>query len=298
MTELTMLAEMMDHDLEVAVSRLAEFNIRQLDLKNHVFGHAIDDLDDERRERLATLVDRTGASVYCFSSTLGHRDVGEIGERAFRRQLEIGIANMVETAASVRPAKVRLLACGFAERVDYADATSYLDEHAPWVYAAYRDAIDQIEAAGLAATIENEPNTILSNPEETVAFFARLERPKARFTWDIQNMWQSGIYPSLEAYRTLRTVTDYVHLKGGRADPAQPEVLAYRCPLDQASWPVWDIVGAVLADGISPAICLNPSHGAVAPGYDLAPLADTPEMVRAEALRDVEFLRARFQEIA
>ncbi len=298
MTELTMLAEMMDRDLEVAVQKLSELNITRLDLKNHVFDRSIDDLDAERRDRLAALIERTGTSVYCFSSTLGHRNVSEVGEHEFRRQLETGIANMVATAETVRPTKVRLLACGFAERADYADASVYLGDRAPWVYDAFRDAIDQIEAAGLRATIENEPNTILSTPEETVAFFARLERPRASFTWDVQNMWQSGTYPSLEAYRTLCPVTDYLHLKGGRADPSDPGELVYRCPLDRASWPVKEIVGAVLADGISPVICLNPSHGAVAPDYEFASLAGTPEMMRAEALRDVEYLRATFEEIA
>ncbi len=298
MTELTMLAEMMDRDLEVAVQRLTELHITQLDLKNHVFGRSIDDLDDEQRERLAALVERTGTSVYCFSSTVGHRNLSEVEEREFRRQLDAGIGNMVETAKTVCPAKVRLLACGFAERADYADATVYLDAHAPWVYDAYRDAVDQIETAGLRATIENEPKTVLSNPDETVAFFDRLERPGASFTWDVQNMWQSGTYPGLAAYLTLCSVTDYVHLKGGRADPGNPEELAYRSPLDRASWPVREIVGAVLAGGISPVICLNPSHGAIAPDYELASLAGKPEMVRAEAVRDVEFLRATFEEIA
>jgi sugar phosphate isomerase/epimerase len=298
LTHLTMLAEMMDRDLEAAVSQLAELNITQLDLKNHVFDRAIDDLDDERRERLAALLEQTGSSIYCFSSTLGHRNLSEVGERAFRKQLHTGIANMAETAKSARPAKVRLLSCWFDGRDAYVDANEYLETKAPWVYTAYREAIDQIADAGLAATIENEPHTILSNPDETIAFFARLERPAASFTWDVQNMWQSGSYPSLDAYQTLRPVMDYFHLKGGRESPDVPGQLVYRCALEQASWPVREIVGAVLADGASPVICLNPSHGKVAEGYELAHLAGRPEMIRAEALRDVAFLRANFGEIA
>jgi sugar phosphate isomerase/epimerase len=296
--ELTMLAEMMDRDLEAAVAQLGDLRITRLDLKNHVFDRAIDDLDDARRERLAALLDQSGGSVYCFSSTLGHRNICQIGEREFRQELAQGIANMADTARTVRPDKVRLLACAFDNRGDYADATDYLDGRAPWVYDAYREAIDQIEAAGLHATIENEPHTILSNPEETVAFFARLERPRSSFTWDVQNMWQSGTYPSLESYRTLRPVMDYLHLKGGRASPEAPRELRYRAPLEQASWPACEIVAAVLADRISPVICLNPSHGALAPDYELAPLAGSPALIRAEAIRDVAFLRGAFREIA
>lgn len=293
-----MLAEMMDRNLETAVLQLRELNITHLDLKNHVFDRSIDDLDDERREKLAALLEGTGSSVYCFSSTLGHRNLSQMAEREFRQELNDGITNMVETAKLVRPDKVRLLSCWFDDRESATETTGYLDRHAPWVYDAYREAIDQIAAAGLAATIENEPNTILSNPEETVAFFARLERPAASFTWDVQNMWQSGTYPSLEAYRTLKPVMDYFHLKGGRDAPEAPHKLVYRCPLEQASWPVREIVGVVLADGASPVICLNPSHGKAAEGYELAHLAGTPELIRAEALRDVAFLRANFGEIA
>lgn len=298
MTELTMLAEMMDRDLEIAVTQLSELRMTQLDLKNHVFDRAIDDLDDERRERLAALLEKTGASVYCFSSTLGHRNINELGERHFRQEMANGIANMVETARTVRPGKVRLLSCWFDERGETADANALLEARAPWVYDAYREAIDQIEAAGLHATIENEPNTVLSNPRETVTFFDRLERPKATFTWDVQNMWQSGVYPSLEAYRTLRPVMDYFHLKGGRSATGKPGELAWRCPLEQASWPVKEIVSAVLADEASPVICLNPSHGAVPEGYTLGSHDDRAGMMQAEALRDVAYLRANFGAMA
>ncbi len=53
---LTMLAEMMDADLDAAVRSLVELGIRDLDLKNHVFGRAIADLDGPSRERLAALI--------------------------------------------------------------------------------------------------------------------------------------------------------------------------------------------------------------------------------------------------
>lgn len=298
MTELTMLAEMMDRNIETAVAQLAGLNMPQLDLKTAVFDRAIDDLDDERRERLAALLELTGTSVYCFSSTLGHRNISELGERAFRKELEAGIANMAATAQTVRPGKVRLLSCWFDGRGEQTDATAWLEANAPWVYAAYRDAIDQIEAAGLPATIENEPNTILSSPEETVAFFDRLDRPNATFTWDVQNMWQSGTYPSLAAYRTLRPVMDYFHLKGGRSANGGPGALAWRCPLEQASWPVQELVSAVLADEASPVICLNPSHGAAPEGYAFGSRDDRAGMMRQEALRDVAYLRANFGAIA
>jgi sugar phosphate isomerase/epimerase len=293
-----MLAEMMDRDLPRAVSQLAELNIRQLDLKTSIFGRAIEDLEDQQREQLAQLIADSGSSVYCFSSTLGHRDVCAVDERAFRAEMETGIANMIATAQTVRPAKVRLLSCWVGEHRNEPDQLAAIERHAPWVVAAYRDAIDQIADAGLAPTIENEPNTILASPGGTVAFFERLERPAATYTWDVQNMWQSGSYPSLEAYRTLRPIMDYFHLKGGRSADGAPGPLDFRCPLEQASWPVREILDAVLADDASPVICLNPSHGAMPENYEFGSLDNRAAMMRTEALRDVAYLRINFGAIA
>jgi sugar phosphate isomerase/epimerase len=296
--ELTMLAEMMDRDLPAAVSQLADLDIRQLDLKTSIFGRAIEDLEDRQREQLAQLIAESGATAYCFSSTLGHRDVCAVDERTFRTELQTGIANMIATAQLVRPRKVRLLSCWIGEHRHEPDQMAALERHAPWVIAAYRDAIDQVVSAGLSPTIENEPNTVLNSPEGTVAFFDRLERPAATYTWDVQNMWQSGSYPSLDAYHTLRPIMDYFHLKGGRSADGKPGPLTYRCPLEQASWPVREILGAVLADDASPVICLNPSHGAVPEHYEFGSLEDRAAMVRTEALRDVAYLRANFGAIA
>ncbi len=293
-----MLAEMMNRDLPAAVSQLADLDIRQLDLKTSIFGRAIEDLEDQQREQLAQLVADTGSAVYCFSSTLGHRDVCAVDERTFRSEMVTGIENMIATAQTVRPQKVRLLSCWIGEHRHEPDQLAAIEQHVPWVIAAYRDAIDQIADAGLAPTIENEPSTVLASPAGTVAFFERLERPAATYTWDVQNMWQSGSYPSLEAYHTLRPIMDYFHLKGGRSADGEPGPLAFRCPLEQASWPVREILDAVLADDVSPVICLNPSHGAVPENYAFGSLDDRAAMMRTEALRDVAYLRANFGAIA
>jgi hypothetical protein len=44
--------------------------------------------------------------------------------------------------------------------------------------------------------------------------------------------------------------------------------LTWRSSLEDASWPVADITRQVAEDGVSPVICLNPSHGAAKPEYD------------------------------
>lgn len=296
---LTMLAEMLDSDLEHATDQLVELGITHLDLKGDVFGRSIEELDDERRQRLASLVDRTGVEVYCFSSTLGHLNVDATGEGEFRERMGRGIENMLQTVKYVQPRMIRLLACTLDARGPRPDNNLSLERRAPWVFSAYQDAIDHILHAGIQATIENEPNSVLSSPDATVAFFDRLNLgTKVGFTWDVQNMWQSGTYPTLDAYRVLCPIINYVHLKGGRASRESPRKMTYRSSLEDASWPVVDIVREVISDGCSPVICLNASHG-VPEKNDLSGNPDgKKQLTREEAHRDVAFLRERFQEIS
>jgi sugar phosphate isomerase/epimerase len=92
-------------------------------------------------------------------------------------------------------------------------------------------------------------------------FFERLDRARrVVFTWDVQNFWQMGTFPSLDVYRRLKEKIGYYHVKGGRAEPGRRS-LVWRSTLQDASWPVLEITRAVCDDGVSPVICLNPSHG-------------------------------------
>jgi len=294
MAHLTMLSEMMGGELPAAIERLAGLGIRHLDLKGGVFGRNIAELDDAQNERLAALVASANMEVYCFSSVLGRWSIDAVGEREFRERLVGGVRCVLATARCVRPALVRLLGCTFAARADVADANDYLAAKAPWVYAAYGEAIAALREGGLAVTIENEPGSIFTHPVETLGFFARLACPDAvGFTWDVQNMWQSGTLPSLAVYEALRPIVNYVHLKGGCGRRAAPDTLAYRTTLAQASWPVAEIVAAVLADGVSPVLCLNPPHGR----DPSAVLGAPPGLEPYAPQRDVAFLRATFPEI-
>jgi hypothetical protein len=102
----------------------------------------------------------------------------------------------------------------------------------------------------------------------------------------VQNLWQNGTFPTLEVYHQLRPLMGALHLKGGRADEAGN--LLWVAPLEEASWPVLEIVRAVIADGVAPFICLNPSHGQRPAGYDDWQVAQ----------RDIEFLRRHVKGIA
>ena len=159
-----------------------------------------------------------------------------------------------------------------------------LAEHG-WLIPVYREAVDRIHRAGLSATIENEVHgCILSTPHEIVVFLEAMDRRReCCFTWDVQNLWQMGTFPTLEVYRRLKPWIGYFHLKGGRAEVEGGE-LVWASSLADASWPLLEITGAVIRDGVSPVICLNPSHGKRPEGYDPATVWQ----------QDITFLRESF----
>jgi hypothetical protein len=80
-------------------------------------------------------------------------------------------------------------------------------------------------------------------------------------------------------------VLGYYHLKGGQHDGTALK-LTWRSSLEDASWPVLDITRAVVADGGSPVICLNPSHGAP------KPREPSEELNLADATKaDIDYVR-------
>ena len=58
-----------------------------------------------------------------------------------------------------------------------------------------------------------------------------------------------------------------MHVKGGIKNPQTGE-LEWASSLELASWPVKEIIGEVIGDGVSPVICINPSHGKRRPDID------------------------------
>jgi sugar phosphate isomerase/epimerase len=284
---LAMLNGMAGADIIQSLDRQASWGIRDLDLKNQIWGKAILDLTDQEAATLARQAASRGMAVHCLSSQLFHADIAELVDGLASVHLRQA-RRLAELSAILRPRFVRLLAPYSARAAAMRQAIATGGREIEPLFAAMRSAIDALTAPGTAVTIENEAHDcLLGHPDAVRSFFARLERPQASFTWDVQNQWQNGSYPSLEAYRTLRPLVRYFHLKGGRADDGS-QVLRWRSCLADASWPLVEITRAVIADGCSPVICLNPSHGATHQDW---PMDDAVG-------RDIAWLRTTFPEIA
>lgn len=290
MTELTVLNRMADPDFDRAVAQHVEWGLHWMDLRDGIYDKGIAELDVATAERAKAAIDAAGLEVYCLSSPIMNDHI-EKGEAHFRVNHIDRIAAMADTVRILRPKYFRLLAAEFEGRRPGETMTETLQREHPWVIPAYREAIDRVAELGVAVTIENEwRNCIITTADDAHAFFDAVDRKGVvGYTWDVQNQWTSGFFPSVAEYRRMSALIQYVHLKGGQyADPVTRE-LAWRAGLAEASWPVREIVQAVLDDAVSPVICLNPSHGELKASYDY----DYATVTK----RDIDFLRAEFEGI-
>ncbi|MFC1717027.1 sugar phosphate isomerase/epimerase family protein [Candidatus Poribacteria bacterium] len=266
--KVTALNSMLDKDFEQALDRHVSWGIQVLDLKDGIFGKGIVALTEEEAKRAAGLISQRDLSVHCLSTVLFSRDI-ELGEERFRKDCLEKIDHVIQLARILRPQVVRFIAAQTSKRKEIENSVEYISSNHPWLLAFYGEAADKIYDAGFRTAIENESgNCIFKNPEEIVDFFGKLgRREKIYLIWDVGNLWQMGIYPTMDVYNKLKGLIGYYHLKGGR--PSEPEgELGWKTSLEDATWPLVEITKQVVADGVSPVICLNGCSGKRIEGYD------------------------------
>lgn len=283
-SRLTMLNSMADQDFRTALSRHREWGLQWLDLRDGIYGHWVAALDLETARRARADIDESGLDVFCMSTSIFYDDIDK-GEAAFRAEKHLGkLDHIIALAQIFRPKVVRLIAAQLGSRTFEENAVETIERKHPWVFDIYREAIDRVCAAGLNPTIENEcKKCFIAKPEEFLLFFDRLDRAgEVALTWDVQNGWSCGVFPAVDVYDRIKPLIQYYHVKGGQAEPGTRR-LAWNVALEEADWPVVELTRRVVADGVSPVICINPpQHGENKPGYDYASVAK----------RDVDFLRA------
>jgi sugar phosphate isomerase/epimerase len=269
-------------DFEESMVLHQEWGITWVDLRDEIYGKRVEELDLRTAQEVGKYLDHLRLEVYCLSTNVFVEDVAN-GETALRAHLDT-LKRVIELCEILRPRLVRLNAANFAERTTETSSIDLIKEHYPWFITVYRDAIDMVSTRGLVATIENEAfDCCLSKPREFVEFFEWLDRSDtAGLTWDVQNQWSTGVFPSIDIYDQLKPFIRYYHVKGGECEPGSNR-LAWNVALEDASWPVIEITRAVVADGVSPVICLNPpQHGGQKDGYNYEGIVK----------RDIDFIRS------
>ena len=279
--KLTMLNAMAGGDFETAARRHAELGLQWLDLKDGLWGQTINDLSLDNARRAAAIARAHGLGVFCLSTAICDSELN-VGEAAFRARHLPTLDHVLKVADVLEPRYIRLISARLNPFPTTESTLAVVERDHPWTYGVYREMVDRIAGSGRRVIIENETGNIIFNrPEAILRFFNRLERPgKAQYTWDVQNLWQTGVFPTLDVYHQLKPIIGCIHLKGGRTGGAG-QALVYASSLEEASWPVVDIMRVAVADRVAPFICLNPSHGKKPPGFDVWDVAQ----------RDVAFLR-------
>jgi hypothetical protein len=286
MTDITMLSFMADSDIIASLNKQSSWDVRVLDFKNNIFGKSVIDLTDTEAGQLRDEMHNRGMSLYCLSSDLFYDDI-EKGEAYFEVNHLGKLTQALHIANILKPKVFRLLAATSGKRAKFTDSVHYMQVYHPWVIPMYRQAVDQIRTQGFEVTIENEIGPcIWTNPDEILQFFNLLDRrDHVYFTYDVQNLWVMGTFPTIEIYRKLAPIIGFFHLKGGQS--GADGKLEWSSTLEDASWPVAEMVKQVVLDGVSPVICLNPSHGKLRKGYNYM------DTVR----RDLDYIRKIIHEM-
>ncbi|MAS37250.1 MAG: xylose isomerase [Anaerolineaceae bacterium] len=287
-TQLTILNSMAGQDFEQALDQHIAWGLKVLDLKDAIYDKTVDQLSPQEAEQATREIERRNLTVHTLSTGIFYDDL-EQGEDAFRARFEPALDRILQTAPIFQPKNVRLLSAKSSKRESFDNCTDYLNDQHPWLIPMYRDAIERLSTAGFHVVIENEVRgAIFSHPQEILDFFEALDcGNKALLTWDISNLWEEGTFPSLNVYEQLKPLIGLVHVKGGRED-SESGGHRWASRLEDATWPVVEIVRTAVRDGVSPVVCINPSHGKRNPGYN-GTLADYES--------DILFLRQHIEEI-
>ncbi|MHB2266453.1 sugar phosphate isomerase/epimerase family protein [Aliihoeflea sp. PC F10.4] len=281
-SQLTILNSMADPDFDRALAIHKEWGLKWLDLRDGIYGNWVANVDLDSAKRAREAIDASGLDVFCMSTSTFFEEI-EKGEELFREKHLGKLGHLIELGKIFKPKVMRIIAAQLPSREPGENAVELIEKKYPWVFDVYREAVDRIVDAGLRPTIENEAfKCMLSQPGEIVEFFDRLDRKNSvDFTWDVQNQWATGVFPTLEVYEQLRPLIQYYHVKGG-ATEGDDRKLRWNVALEDADWPVVEITSKVVADGVSPVICINPAqHGENKPDYDYSNIVK----------RDIDFLR-------
>lgn len=279
---LTILNSMAGADFEAALDRHIAWGITDLDLRDAVYGHWLKSLPLAEARRAAAAIAARGLTVHCLSSSVFFGDIAA-GEDPFRETHLPRLAHTIALAEIFEPTFVRIIAPQLSTRPSDDSAVDLTLREHPWVFDVIRDGVRRLTSAGFVTTVENEAGKcVLSHPSEFTRFFEVLDLGDSlNLTWDVQNQWATGVFPSLDTLDQLAPLIAYYHVKGGRyVEPTR--TLTWNAALEDASWPVRDITAAVIERDLSPVICINPAqHGTNDPDYSYAGIVE----------RDIQFMR-------
>jgi len=199
-------------DFEESVRRGTEAGAKGLEIRGHLFGQSIQDIDNDNVKRIQEVAAKYDVTVAVLASPFGKcgRNRAEIEAhwRIFDRMLEL-------TQAFGTP-----LIRGFPfwnphrDERDRPNLDEYLDE----IVAFLEPVVQKAEDAGALLCLETEGATLSGTCAEVRQIIDALgNSPALRVTWDANNAWHCGEEPLPDGYDQVRGLVRHVHVKPNAA---------------------------------------------------------------------------------
>ena len=126
-SKLAILNAMASPDFDRALDLHRQWGLVWIDLKDSIYGHTVETLEEGTALRAKDAIDAAGLKVYCLSTSLMHDDLAK-GEAHFRSQHIDRIAGLATTVSILRPKYIRLLAGRLSQRPERAlDRSAYVE---------------------------------------------------------------------------------------------------------------------------------------------------------------------------
>lgn len=254
---------------------LRELGIGYLELRS-AWGVNVLDLTDEQLEDLHRVLTRHDIRVSSIGSPIGKINIAEdFDAHLVRMNRALQVAHRFEAPF------IRVFS--FFLNADQVPA-----DHRDEVLRRMRELARRGADGGVVLLHENEKHIYGDVPERVLDIVESVGEPSLRLAWDAANYVQVGVRPYRDAYRMLRSYTDYVQIKDALL--ADGTVV----PAGEGDGELPDTICALVADGFDGFFSMEP-HLAAADRF--GGFSGAPEFAHATraftGLLDAEGIRYR-----
>jgi sugar phosphate isomerase/epimerase len=218
--QLSVITDEIDSDLEHALDVMAEYGVRNAELRT-IWDKNISDAPDEYIERVQRVIKDKGAKVIGIASPFYKCDLedeaveGPAGPlhsasaRGLGAQIDL-LNRCIEIAKKLDTNLVRVFT--FWRR---GPLTPALEER---IVDAFYEPAQIAERAGVTLVIENEHACYIGTGAETARVLTKIGSPSVKAVWDPGNAFCAGEAPFPMGYEAILPFIEHVHAKDARRE--------------------------------------------------------------------------------
>jgi sugar phosphate isomerase/epimerase len=260
MIEISVMTDQLGLDFESAVKQLAEWDVGWVDLRSGIYDKGIDDVTDAEVEQAQAVLEESGLRVACLASRLAspwkeHDLWDEADWEAELRNLD----RLISLAEAFQTDLLRVYAYRKPNpkvAVDRPDLEEYLEP----VSQRLRQAAEVAASHDLRLVLENETFSLVGNCQEMRQVLDAVGHEALLACWDVANGWACGEQPYPDGYDQIRDRIGYVHIKGAKSQPDDPNVYGGVALVGQDDVDYETILGVLASDGYDGKMALHPHH--------------------------------------